>query len=149
MDSRTARIVALTQYLGIRYISESWASHHYPQTIKAVQERFRGHVSSGLKVEWHPREPSVLYVREQNSFTHGDSFSTSCVLADIFGDQLIADLEALAMAKTREDIKQERDERLTRMAERRMNRIAASLQAAAIADALATAEQTHQAELFQ
>jgi hypothetical protein len=145
MDILTARIVALTRYLGISYISESWASHQYPQTIKAVQEQFRGRVSSGLKVEWHPRDPSVLHVREQNTFTYGDSFSTSCVLADIFGEQLIADLEALAVAKAREDIKHERDERLTRMAERRMNRMAAALQS----DALDAARQeTQQTELF-
>ena len=146
MDIRTARVVALTGYLGIRFISESWASRQFSRTINAVQEKFKGNVSTGLKVEWHVREPSLLHVREQNSFTHGDRFSTSCVLSDIFGEQLIADLEALAVAKAREDIKQERDERLTRMAERRMNRIATTLQAEAVT---AAKQATQQNELFE
>lgn len=128
MEIRSARVVALTRYLGLTYLAANWATRVYPKTVKAVQERFRDKVGYGLKLSWHPSEPAVLYVREENIVTDGDSLSEACSLESDIGNALIQDLEALAVDKARKVIEQEREERLARMAQRRVARVIAALQ---------------------
>ncbi|KWU26334.1 hypothetical protein [Burkholderia cenocepacia] len=142
MDTRIARIVALTQYLGINYISENWASRSYPRTIKAVQTQYQGNVGTGLKVEWHPRSPDVLHVREQCTFDWKDRFSATTELATIFGEELVQDLEALAVDKARSDIARERDEELTRVAQQRMKQVTTQLQLEVLEAAAAQTQLT-------
>lgn len=128
MEIRSARVVALTRYLGLRYIAANWATRVYPKTIHAIKVRFGNQVGYGLTLSWHPNEPETLYVREENIVTDGDSLSEACSLESNIGDALIQDLEALAVDKARKAIEQEREERLTRMAQGRVARVIGALQ---------------------
>jgi len=128
MEIRSARVVALTRYLGLSFLAANWASSSCAKTVKAIKERFGDKVGYGLKLSWHPTEPGVLHVREENLVTDGDSLSEACSLESSIGDALIQDLEALALVKARKAIEQERDERLARMAQRRVARVVGALQ---------------------
>lgn len=149
MEIRSARVVALTRYLGLTYLAANWATRVYPKTVQAIKQRFGDKVGYGLNLWWHPSEPELLYVREESRITDGDSLSEACSLESDIGNALIQDLEALAVVKARKAIEQEREDRLARMAQRRVARVIGALQTEVMQAAKTAVQQKQTTECQQ